>query len=482
MGCSSQQRLVGQDWQQLTTEHFRIVTDAHPDQIKLLAQDLEKFRSVIVKLSHLKADEDDRLTIYAARDTKSYRALAGSKLAGTTAGLFIDSLYGHFAVVNLNGNAHLGGSTSSWGRRFLFHEYTHYLNARYSFSQLPYWYREGYAEMLSTMKFYENDTFTFGEMPRDRVLSLSRYRLPDLKKLLQATPEKSTPREDEMIYAAGWLLTHMLLGNIQYKDQHIAYLRAYNQGQDPIYAFENAFETSVDDFDQLYRAYRNGKLTWYKFPYNDGFELTEVAIHSIGKSEAIAEFSRILALSNTVSSESLEELLTLAESEQLETKPLHYSLAYKQLINEEANLANSIFSDFDENSAQNPWARFVFAEYLRWQVRQNPELRKGHLTRAYNIYKRLIEEEKNQIAAVWYGLGMSASQLMVSPEVYQRYFWKAYDTNPNNPRIALVYIQSLYDAEKWELFAHVAPRVLPLIADFEERQQLKRLIQQAELL
>ncbi|WP_439134905.1 hypothetical protein [Pseudomaricurvus sp.] len=499
LGCSSHARLVKQQWYEIQSDHFRVFTDASPAEVEALTQDLERFRLSTRNLLQMTQADSEVLTIFALKDRTSYEGLVGAKLARKSLGIFYDDLYGSYALINLNGYYRYRDVTDSWARQFLFHEYTHYLMARGSTFSYPYWFREGYAEFLATAECDEMGECIYGRIPIDRATTLNRGGLLNLERLLTATPANTSGITVPKVYASGWLLTHKLMtGGTGNRKRLSKYLHAVNTGKDPVAAFETVFQSSLEESEEEYRAYTRGALSGFSLEYTDGFGEIRTESRKVESSRAVSELGKVLALRGE--EDALQSLRQYAGSENIETQMLNYSIAFAQLKREflqQAQLksdagepedrqerSNDFIvglwqSDFDEQAFTDYWPRLVYAESLRWQVQKNPELRQAKLTQAYNLYKNIVKQN-DTVAAAWFGLGVTASQLMVPASTYHKYLWKAYTLSPQSEQAALVYMDALYEAEMWPQFVNYGQVILPIISDPERRRYLDVMVDQIQ--
>lgn len=355
----------------------------------------------------------------------------------------------------------------------------------------PYWYREGFAEFLSTAECNEKGVCLYGKIPPVRAYTLNYRRLLDVEDLLRATPASTPEWKVPQIYASGWLLTHMWSTNRDSVKQQSEYLSAVSKGEDPIAAMAEIFQMSVDELDDQYREYSRGRLAGLSITHEGEFKDIQTYVHQVDSASALQELGKALALNGDEGA--LEALRLYAEQDGIDAEALKYSIAFSKIKTAETAMmrgareidsqtassltASALFGkEFREREFSDHWPRLVYAESLRWEVRQNPELREEKLTKAYNLYKNIVKQDDN-VAAAWYGLGVAASQLMVPASVYQKYLWKAYILSPQSEQAALAYLYSLYKAEMWSDYVRVGQRILPIISSQKMRTQLESMVE-----
>ncbi|MCR8923446.1 hypothetical protein NO559_11720 [Dasania sp. GY-MA-18] len=221
--CSVHNHVANRDWHVVATENFIIYTDSNVELVAELAKDLERFRITVPNLTTASLMEDKKLIIYAAGSQTTYRALVGDELANKTAGSFQPNMYGDIAFVNMSAYANTRKHKSYWVRRFLFHEYTHFLAHTNTPVNYPYWYIEGYAELLSTMEF-DGNKINLGGIPAEREYDLVVNGLMDVQALLTAQRGSLNKHDNAGLYASAWLFVHMLSMKPQYQEKIPDYL------------------------------------------------------------------------------------------------------------------------------------------------------------------------------------------------------------------------------------------------------------------
>lgn len=237
-------------WQRATSTHFVLYVDGTQAQAREVAERLERFDGLLRRLSPVPPRESPiRLTIYMPASDAGVASLAGSDFV---AGYYKPSVSGSFMVApRRNWNAAMTADT------ILFHEYTHhFMLANYS-SVYPAWFVEGYAELLSTVRFGESAILigAFADH-RSRELALTP---PPLSDLLAPWPRVTTLADRLNHYANAWFLTHYLLVSGQRSGQLARYLALTGQGR-PI---EQAAQEAFGGLDALQRDFLRYRGTRY---------------------------------------------------------------------------------------------------------------------------------------------------------------------------------------------------------------------------
>jgi Flp pilus assembly protein TadD len=187
-------------------------------------------------------DTDSRrnpLTVYVVSGLTEVRRLySGSTDFSGVAGFYMPSIAGPVAFVP--------GKTGSFdldAMAILFHEYTHHFTFRNFSTPYPTWYAEGFAELMSTVRFDSNGDITVGLMPREREHGLTRANVRIPIEVLLAPPKdyKFDLRSMDVFYGRSWLLAHYLNFSDARMDQLPVYLKALGGGTPSLEAAKTAF-------------------------------------------------------------------------------------------------------------------------------------------------------------------------------------------------------------------------------------------------
>lgn len=127
-----------------------------------------------------------------------------------------------------------------WEDIVLFHEYAHHLMQQYSTAVYPAWYVEGYAELLSTVRF-RGDRLQFGLPAHHRAVQLLDEPTLPIQTLLTASVEDLKRGQTGNFYGRAWLLTHYLSISSARPGQLTRYLQVLNEGTSSLEAARQAF-------------------------------------------------------------------------------------------------------------------------------------------------------------------------------------------------------------------------------------------------
>ena len=270
------------------------------------AQELERYRAFLIKHGGVRPNLGGlKLTIYFTESYSRYSALIGSR---GSLGIFKLTQNGPVTVFyqpKPGGRLTVTGSKLARGnrgpyqndeRQVLFHEYVHFLQLQAVPTQYPLWYREGFAEYLSSAVFRKEDTIV-GKILYGRARELHNFDWLDTKTLLEA---KKFPKKGYTFYAQSWLLCHMLYTLPKYRSNISEFLSLLAKNAAPVAALKQSFGIDYTQLDKdLKQYFENGQL--HVFPYPSvNVALQVLSQESLGKAEGSLVDKRIrLAFGNS---------------------------------------------------------------------------------------------------------------------------------------------------------------------------------------
>jgi len=249
------------NWLRIETQNFIVYSEAKEEKTLELLEELEQYRHFLIQHGGVAPRGNAlKLTIFFARSRARYNALATAR---GSVGVFTLTANGPIAMFYDTGR---GGLYRQDGKQILFHEYVHYLQRQSAPTQYPLWYREGFAEYLSSVRFAE-DGVSLGEILLARAENLSRLDWIYMKQLLEA---KNFLKKGAVFYAQSWLLTHMLYTSPDYRSGVSAFLDLLEQDIEPEVALRQVYDIEYSRIDQDLRQYfKRGQIFAYQYPVVD---------------------------------------------------------------------------------------------------------------------------------------------------------------------------------------------------------------------
>jgi len=214
-------------WCVLAADDFRLVTDLPSEEARALARRLQRFREAVEP--YLPGTPFTRdpptLTIVRFAEARDFRRATRNRYVGG----FMRSALARNRVVAGPGDLALGADEP------VLHEYVHYLLRRRRGVNLPPWFDEGLAGVLSTAEF-ARDAVVVGELPTRALRRAIRGTPMRLPAVLDAEDFWDWhPVRRRAFYAWSWAFVHrLLLGREVGLEDRRAALEAYLGGRGPI--------------------------------------------------------------------------------------------------------------------------------------------------------------------------------------------------------------------------------------------------------
>lgn len=259
-----------QEWIEAETAHFIIKSRDGEAETREFAEQVERFDRGLRYLNalpedHVEVSRANKPVIYRFGDFNDMARMAGAPGSGI-AGFFISRAGRSVSFVptrgfTTNNSRERRGPIRTNVNEVLFHEYTHYFMMQNFPAAYPRWYSEGYAEMLSTMRFLDGGAFHLGDVPQERAYQVFQMQDFRLRDMLDANHEL-TGREAFQHYGTGWLLSHYLSFDITREQTLRQYLVALGNGEDSLTAAERLFGDLRTMERQLDR-YKQGPFPGY---------------------------------------------------------------------------------------------------------------------------------------------------------------------------------------------------------------------------
>jgi hypothetical protein len=246
-----------QTWLEVRSPHFRVITDGSSKDARNVAYEFEQMRHVLaLRFQNAHIESGAPLTIIAARDESTYRAIAPTlwKAEGNRiAGVFFRGWEKQFALIRLD----------TWGDAnsvVVYHEYTHsvlHANAHW----LPIWLDEGMAEFFAYTRF-EKDHIYVGA-PSLRMAVLRNESLIPVTTMLDVnsrSPYYHDESKAQLFYAEAWAMVHYMtfgpdMGNGEKLNQFFkltqegtSQQKAFQQVFGDPHAFDFAFSQYISRF------------------------------------------------------------------------------------------------------------------------------------------------------------------------------------------------------------------------------------------
>ncbi|MFT5133900.1 MAG: hypothetical protein ACI9SC_002373 [Gammaproteobacteria bacterium] len=402
--------LLGDNWLEVKTDNFHLITDLKQEHAKNFAKDLEQFRFFFLQLSNVKMKEDiSPLKVFALANSSSYKAF---KLQKNSAGIFLHRPTGNFAVANMSGYRP-GNKKQNFAQQVLRHEYVHFVfDNSYNDVASPRWYQEGMAEFLSTLRVV-NGVLHYGEINASRLASVDFDKKIDLEALLKADRIPESRLRGNDYYAHALTLIHYCNFHSGMEDKLLKYLKMLSQGDSVDTAFVGAFETDYETLGNEIRNYlRKKKFDYYKYEQEKPYLIGNIEISALSP-ELLAFYFGELMVANGLDGEdergtAISLLEKSLQNKGQETGPAWLHLFHIQMDRGNLDAAESIFYRMEEEIPGYPGTydaeADLFANKMEELLKLNDPEWRTYFELARGKYRTAIQLDKAFLPA-YLGLG-----------------------------------------------------------------------------
>src|SRR5580658_1421917 len=230
-----------ENWVQVRSPHFMIVSNSNEKQARRVADQFERMRSVFHQLfPKLRIDPSTPIIVLAIKDEKDFRALEPAAYLAKgqlkLAGLFLTALDKNYVLMQPDAAGDHPYAT-------IYHEYTHLLLSKADW--MPLWMNEGLAEYYQNTDIREKDV-SLGEPNTENVMLLRQYPMLPLATLFtvdHTSPYYHEENKGSIFYAESWALTHYLRVKDSQENTHrlTEYSTLLAQNVDAVTAATRAF-------------------------------------------------------------------------------------------------------------------------------------------------------------------------------------------------------------------------------------------------
>ncbi|WP_240007704.1 tetratricopeptide repeat protein [Pseudaquidulcibacter saccharophilus] len=459
IACLFSSNAIADEWLKAETKNFIIMSNWSEKETIAYAQNLEKFRFLLVNFyqeKEIRELENPKLNVYLLKKDsdldkvwpnhpKNLGGFANSSIDG----VFAFSLAFGGVLQNYKDAKHLDENEN---QVVLFHEYTHLLMQITSGFAYPRWYIEGFAEYYSTTRI-TNENALVGYGSNERIYTLLNFSKIKYEDILR---DKNSSKKDDseyesMFYAQSWILTHYLMSDPVLRSKMPEYFVKIKEGHDEVEAFEDVFSIKVKDLDKILSKYLyNFKATIYKF-------------REVQKDIKVDVFKYPKSLNNLIlldaalrvhpSYNESRELITKIENEANNIKDSSFAneyLARSEAIAGDAGKAIEFYKSVLVTSPDNPeYYSRIGEAYLKKDYDDNNEHIENLKEARKNLYKAYQLDPNN--ARTLYYLSQTAPTGISNPEeAYVNAAVEAYLISPSVTDYAFNAVFMLISTKKFD--------------------------------
>lgn len=192
-------------WIGIQTRHFRLIGSVSDDDLRHVADRLERFRQALALLFpglDLQSAPSATMIVFPSQATYEPYTPTFNGVATKVAGHFVGGPTANYILMTAEGDT----------LAVAYHEYVHLVIHRV-LAGAPAWFHEGLAEYYSTFEMTSDTRARLGTVLRPHVLLLREQGMLPLTTLMAVNQDSALYNEDRRssFYAQSWLLVHYLL-------------------------------------------------------------------------------------------------------------------------------------------------------------------------------------------------------------------------------------------------------------------------------
>lgn len=286
------------NWVEVTTPNFRIVSNSGEGQARKLAAQFEQFREMFHNaFPQFHVDLGKPLVILAVKNEDSLKILLPAywetKGRVHPAGYFMPGEAQDFVAVRTD----IEGDNPY---EVVYHEYTHAI-MNLNVQGLPVWLSEGLAEYFGASVMHEKEV-DIGRPLLGRLIELQQGRLIPIDALMLAdahSPYYNEENRASVFYAESWAIVHYLMLAPEARKRQLlrAFLAAWESTGNQLQAAQQTFG-DLKKFANSMEAYARQPSFYYsKVPTSAHADAKSFAVRAISPGEAAADESLFLAQS-----------------------------------------------------------------------------------------------------------------------------------------------------------------------------------------
>lgn len=410
---ASSKELEDRKWIEVRTANFQIRSLMSEEESVELARHLEIFGAVVSVLTGTaRADSPVPTVIYLLSDSRAAKDLG---MSANAAGYFRSGLRNNTMVVRDT----IGMDETA----IIMHEYVHFLTNTHSSVNYPLWYREGFAEYLSTVRI-NSGIVTVGGVPEHRIPNLTRSNWIPIRKIISRQSYDEWGRLDlSMVYTESWSLVHYLKNRPDseqpFGEQLQHYLALLDSGRDSVEAFEEAFKIGMRELDnKVHRYVLGSNIPGFRFSIDDlGLEV-DAEVSELSREQISLALGQNALVMNEPGM--AEDWFTIAASDEQYLPQAAAGLGDVFKIQDKFEEAELHFEKAVLLAPDDAYCQLDIAEYWHYRAKQSAEksedkdLRAIYLARARRHYVKAwkIDDTLPEVYAMY------GSSFMIDDEDY----------------------------------------------------------------
>ena len=426
------------NWTEVRSPHFTVITDAGDKKGRDVAQRLEQMRSAFGVLVGLKqVNIPVPVTVIAFKSTKEIRAFAplfnGKPVE--LAGYFQPGQDRDYIALDLSAENALEAT---------FHEYAHMLlNGNYP--AMPLWFDEGFAQYYETINI-DKRKVDVGKPPANIGYVFQQFDLVPVEQILQVQHASKEYNESggrrTIFYAQSWLMVHYLFEKKMLPQlSEYAYL-TMGKHVPPLQAFPRAFGMRPADFQALLRPYMRSMM-FTTYTLTGELPQESFAARPLSPVDAQVALAELHLHEMDHQAKGVEELEAALLADPANTSA-HRGLGYAYLRRGDYDRAAAHFHEAVKGGSQDGRVYYYSAMLTQIRGRTDDDQMKTMRDQA----ARAVELEPDFADA--YSLLAYAESSLGNVDAGEAAMAKAVQLSPRNEQYALRLGQFLMAQKKWD--------------------------------
>jgi tetratricopeptide (TPR) repeat protein len=291
-----------ENWLEVRSAHFTVMTDANEKAGRRIADQFERMRSVFhTAFPKMSIETSAPIVVLATKDDKDFRALEPAAYLAKgqlkLGGLFLRAPDKNYILMRVE-------AEGEHPYAVVYHEYTHLLLGK-SADWLPLWLNEGLAQFYENTDIHEKDV-ALGQPSTESILLLRQSRLLPLTTLFTVdanSPYYHEENKGSIFYAESWALTHYLqVKDFQQKTHRVAdYVQLLAEKIDPVTAASRAFGDLKVLQSDLENSIRQQRFDYFKIQTTTEVDSASFKVQALSASRVDAVRADFLAYNDRVS-------------------------------------------------------------------------------------------------------------------------------------------------------------------------------------
>ena len=363
----SSSAVAEQQWVEVTSPHFSVLTDAGEKRGRDVAVRFEQMRTAFGLLfQKVNVNTPVKLQIVAYRNSKELRqvaplfegkpiTLSGFFLGAGTHGMPANGEDRQYIALDLS-------QEDSWGT--VFHEYAHLL-LNSNFPPAPVWFDEGFAEYCSSLKVTKKE-IDIGLVRPDLPQTLLQDRWLSLEDLFSVKHDSRIYNRDDrrsVFYAQSWITVHYFMSRGVAMMKPVAiYIKLVRDDRMPVAdAIRKAFGMEPQQLEKLVSDYfRSGKAVYYPVPAPADIDDVKMASRVISDDELKVSFADLDFHTHDYRERGLAAFREIL-AKQPDNPVANRALGYNALQKSDLDKAGEYFQRAAAQSSKDPQVHYLLA-------------------------------------------------------------------------------------------------------------------------